>query len=234
MNQKVLSTLLTLLSLAPSFEASAQTSDPCPCRVHNADHLTPIPFEYDLGYRALIVEKLFLTTHEYGRATIFPSSEGESSVAVYSDSRGDEELDTKVAYTKAERNIYNSRSETNPNRSHKPPVNVSRIEASIPKPIALAVSKAWRAMLCQTSSPVSTGEERIVLHATTVEYSLVNKSETLYGESLNRQPGANTDALFALSQLLISYCKAETPKRPAIAEKIERDAKALALSACSK
>ena len=205
----------------------AINNDPCACQGSNPDHLIPVSFDSELEYRALLIQKLFLSTAEYGRAVIMPSaaSEGESSVGVYSS--GGAQPEVRVAYAKAERNIWYAQSESNPNRSHEPPVKVSHIETSIPGSTAVAIRRAWKQMLCQTRPSVRTGNERVVVDATDVEFSLVDREgEALYGRS-PQERGKNTEDLYQLVKLLVSYCEAEPSKRFTMAQKIENDANGL-------
>lgn len=195
-------------------------------RYGDKDHLDPVDFEDGLEYRILLLRKLLPATENYGRVIFMPSSsEGESSVAVYSKYTGDTEVEIIATYTKAEKNLWNANFSADPNRAKEPTIKVNRIDAAIPKSTALAIREAWKQMLYRTRPPGLGGG--FETDATTVEFALIDKmGEARYGV-LPIGRGKHTEALYQLAKLLVSYCQAEGPKQKAIAEEIERRAKAL-------
>lgn len=219
----LVNTIVWLGVITASAVAPPDEDESCACRTRNTDHLVPILFESELAYRTVLVQKLFVSTSEYGRAVVIPSSnEGERSIALYSVKQGETELETHVTYTKADRNIWYAQS-----RNDKTPINIHQVEAPISRTTALAVSRAWKQMLCRTQPRAATNTEKVLVDATAIEFSLVDDNgEALYGKAAD-QPGENTKALYQIATQLMGYCEASPSKRESIAKKIEHDANAL-------
>jgi hypothetical protein len=219
----------SVILIGTAFSAPQNQSDGCPCEMPNPDHLVPVSFDSDLQYKALLIEKLYVSQAEYGRAVIIPSagSEGETCVAVYSSGTENGEPKAHVVYTRANRNIWYLQSESNPKRTSNPVVKVKQTDAAVSESTALAISRAWKQMLCRTRPAIRSGSERAILDATTVQFSLVNRDgEALYGQ-LPQPPTEGTTALYKLTELLIAYCDSDASKRPDLAKKIEDDANTL-------
>jgi len=235
MNRIALILLLIISSLGfakTAAAANAKTSDPCSCVPSASDHLIPVNFDFELEYRALLAQKLFASSADYGRAVIMPSaaSEGESCVAVYLRGNTSGTNETRIAYSKADRNIWYAQSESNPNRSHEGPINVQHVDLPFPQSAALEIAKVWRQMLCRTRPSVTTGKERVIVDVTTVELSLINKEGEAWYGSLPQSRGSSTNALYELARLLIAYCNSEPSKRPSVADQIERSARELSMN----
>lgn len=226
---RVLFSCLLYSALLCAASASPKASALSGCGAHDGDHLVPIVFESDLNYRTVLVNKLFLSTSEYGRALIMPSSDGESSVAVYSSKNGAMKEEAHVSYTQAERNIRNAQSRENSSRDDIEQMKVKQIDVAIPRETAFAVAAAWSKMLCRTALYPVTADDRPIIHATTVEFSLVKLETTvLYGQIDQGHKTQHVEALYKIAELLISYCKAQPDSRPALASEIKIAADGLA------
>lgn len=189
------------------------------------DHLLPISFEVQLPYRAVLTESLFLSTGEYGRAVIRPPFEGESCVAIYSLKRGEAETDIRVAYTKADKNIWYAQMRPIP-PSAKQAIHVKHVEAPIARSTALAIANVWKEMLCRTRPIENTRDGPVEVDSTTIEFSLVKQGQALYGQS-PQQRGKHTNALYELTRSLVAYCEVEEFRRASVAKQIEDRANAL-------
>jgi hypothetical protein len=184
-------------------------------------------------YRRVWSAKLEVTPFDCGRFVSLPAFEPESSVSVYSYQRKDGTTVYRVAYIEAENNIWQA-SDMVRNRKEAMAVKTRRIDADIPESTALLLRKVWSTLLPGDHPTRSTTPRDVIPIDTPIfEWSL----QRLHGPSLRVQANfyvALTKAtdlrkLFAdLSGVtLTAYCKAEPSKRPAIASRIDREAKAL-------
>jgi hypothetical protein len=188
----------------------------------SGDHLIPPEQQLDANYAALVSQKLSATPANYARIVVMPSSaEGETAIAIYSSAKA---IDNQafLTCTKADRNIWYSVSESNPNRDKEPPVQITRTDASLPRSAAVAVSKAVNEMVNQTR-PLDR-EDRIVLDGTAVEFSVEKDAKVAAGLLTPYAQGELTDALRRLVKVLADYCEALPAKRQQMGTQIERAA----------
>jgi len=193
-----------------------------------SDHLIPTASEIDAAYRSLLSEKLFVTPADYARIVVMPSSaSGEVSLAIYSRPVADyHSAHVCLTCTRADRNLWYSVSQSNPNRGKEPPAQVSRTDALLPKSAALAVAEAITHMLNRTE-PVDR-KDRIFLDGTGIEFSVENgKQHPGRGLLTPYAKGKLTDKLRQLVRALMTYCDAAPAERQKIATQIEEQATSL-------
>jgi hypothetical protein len=182
-------------------------------------------------YSQLVESKLGLTAFDSGRAVIYPPFEGEWSVSLYSRSKGNGQRQYFVSCTKAEHNLWQRTGAfRHPEAAYD--VKVTRIDAEIPMRVAKEVKDAWMTMLRgarttgDSSTPETLGGE-YVIGGLQREFSIqVPTGSALHGRLFTTpSSGTKTAALVKLVDMLADYCESESRKRPAIADKIYREAK---------
>lgn len=195
--------------------------------IDRQDYLYPVIFDADLKYRELLNVLLFVTVPDYGRMLTQPSSasEGESAVVVSSEKSGRDPEQAVVTYTQAERNLWDALTYGGSEDAAKQ-IKIARLDASIPKSAAIAVGKAWAAMLHRIKPRKNEGP--VSVDYTEVEFDLLsNAGEALYGQLELVNPGRYTQALYEIGKLLIVYCEAEPERRKALGKQIENNANRL-------
>lgn len=197
------------------------------------DSLDPVNFEANLDYRQLLHTELLPTLANYGRMIVMPSSgEGELSVAIYSDAATADGPNATVTLTKADNNLWYANFSDGKARSQSK-VKVHRVDASLPKPVAIALSKAWLEMLRRVAPPGQDSPR--FFDATEVEFALINgEGEARYGQLPQGKLGKHVEALYNLGKLLIKYCQSEDGERPALARQLESDATSLVCELLAK
>jgi hypothetical protein len=130
------------------------------------DHLTPVR-KVSGDYERRLKEHLFVTDAVHGRMVISPSFSGESSIAVY-ENASEEVLkrhngilhlvpnDQKkfvITVTRAAENLYFTMAGGPPDVKESKKVKIERFDAEIPASLAVAIQRAWVAMLQRTRYP---------------------------------------------------------------------------------
>ncbi len=212
----------TLVLLSSRLIANAQPGATGP-----SDHLIPPSAEIDTAYRSLLSQKLFVTPANYARIVVMPSSAaGERAIALYSETQATGEKNVLLTCTKADKNLWYSTSQSNPNRGNERPVEITRKDAPFPKSTAVAVSQALHEMLARTK-PLER-ESRIVLDGTDVEFEVPTDARTpIRGLLTPYAQGVLTAALQQLTKQLSNYCDAEPAERERVAREIEAEANRL-------
>lgn len=198
----------------------------------DADHLDPVHLEWNQNYRKLALSKLCVTRFDCGRTFTLPAFTPESCVSVYSAAnKGPRKY--FVTYSEPEDSLWQRTDGGNrPRSAHG--LKVQRIDADIPAETAEVLKKVWDRMLGdvrpENGSSSPSGWRMISVDGTDVEFSIERPNTRPFYGTLNVSlppPGKKTKQLISLSNALIDYCKATPQKRPAIAERIDRDAKRL-------
>jgi hypothetical protein len=190
----------------------------------NADHLSPVDRadEKMEKFRALLNLKLGVTGFDCGRVIDSSSLGPEGVLSVWSETKTGrrtyhvtsvEAIDNLWQLTKSMRQPDNARA-----------VATHRMDVEISEAIAEKIKQAWTKML-ETERPASSSEVRYVMDGY-LDFSIQRPgdSSALYGQIRLPAPGPKTEALAKISDALWEYCKAAPADRPAIANKIDREA----------
>jgi hypothetical protein len=181
------------------------------------DYLMPIP--PDCGpYRVLLSEKLELDTGNYtncGRMVYCPAFKGESAVTVCGDYGSEVPIKSRsfhIRVLKANQNIWYSMP------GHSDALNLQNLkiltkDVPIDGNVAIAVQRAWTAMLLKTRYPVKdSGDLR---DGFTAEFSVADpNSGMLYGEIRSPKNGW-TKELVDLGLELVDFCDLKQEQRAA-------------------
>jgi hypothetical protein len=189
------------------------------------DHLVPRNPEIDGALRSVLEEKLFLTPADCALLLIRPAVKGESAVSVYSRGHQDLEETFYVTLTEAERNMDMAMAIAGGEVEQVNKIRVRRCDAQIPKPTAIALRSAWKAMLDQTKKPGIYA--RPTLDREEFEFSIIRPNSKPRYATLPNKAGKNVGALVRLGRQLAGYCNAPATRQRALAKQIERDAKLL-------
>jgi hypothetical protein len=202
---------------------------------NDQDHLQPIGWEDKRNdqYRHLLESKLGVTPFDCGRAIVELPFEGELSVSVYSSSQENRQPRYFVTYVKAEHNLWQRTGMLkHPDAARS--VKAMRHDAEIPDTTAKFVKDVWVRMLKdvrrdpRSSKPYMVGGE-YVIGGLGREFSIQQSHHSRLNGWLFRSPapGTKTEALVKLTDMLIDYSEAFPADRPAIGDKIHREAKSL-------
>lgn len=199
-------------------------------------HLEPL-FHEDTEYQLLVQRKLELTPGECGRVVFRPSFQPEWAVSVHAveedAKRGASHQGFQITLTEAESSLYFSLPSNREGKGKKPrPVRVVRRDVDIPKDLAVAVQRAWAAVLRQTRYPDKwyggcDGEF--------LEFSVfVRGLGVLQGQTWSPQKGLPA-ALMKAGVSLADYCRATETQRQKLLlslqaelQRIEREARSRA------
>lgn len=223
------------LTLTLAWIACSAAAAP-PSRVQNDwDHLEPIDWKdkTDDQYRNVLESKLGVTPFDCGRVIVELPFEGELSVSVYSNSQRNRQPRYFVTYVKAEHNLW-QRTGMLKHADAARSVKAMRQDAEMPKTTAKLVKDVWVRMLKDvrrypsSSQPYMMGGE-YVIGGLGREFSIQQSHHSrLYGRLFRSPaPGTKTEALVKLTDTLVDYCEAAPADRPAIRDKIDREAKRL-------
>lgn len=193
-----------------------------------SDHLTPVDLNEDPRYRALLIEKLSATPFDCGRVIIKPPFRyGEESISIYSQATNGADRRYYVTYISAADSLRDwSDVGQVPERANK--VKISRIDADIPPPIGRLLSEVWTRMLSGRQAPRQLEQATDIFYGDATIAEFLIESDTkgiLYGETMIVPDiGTKTKQFVELSQMLVSYCKAEPAERKAFLARIDRQA----------
>ena len=186
------------------------------------DHLQPVDFDLDIDFRAMVWKKLDLLPSDCGRVVFFPPEAGEYAVCVWRSNKASEPIKYSAHYTKAAKALWWAAGAQKPEDSKDVPVSTTEVE--VPESMAIAIKKAWKAMLHRVRyEPV----DRLYLHPFEVEFEIADP-DPCYGALPFGKLGKHTHALWDISQLLVKYCEADSEHRSSIATDIEHKCNNLA------
>jgi hypothetical protein len=195
------------------------------------DHLVPlVPETGSIGqYRDLMFKHLCITAAQFGRMALeIGFYEPEWVVSVY----GDDEIGTNtteyksyhITVTRSHDSIWTSLPSNNEEHQQKP-IEVSREDVTIDREFAVAVQRAWTAMLLQTRYAERAS---MFTDAPTVWFSVVcrNLFTDLYGEITPPTRGL-TKEMFDIGMALRKFCELPPDQRAAERERLIARLKAL-------
>ncbi len=220
---------LTLVALACGESKQAEVSD-VPWG-KQPDHLVPlVPETGSIGqYRDLMFKHLCITAAQFGRMALeIGFYEPEWVVSVYGeDEVGINTTEYKsyhITVTKARDSIWTSLPSNNEEHQQKP-IEVSRQDIAIDRQLAVAVQRAWTAMLLQTRYPEKAS---MFTDAPTIWFSVEcrNLFTDLYGEITPPTHGL-TKEMFDIGLALRTFCELPPEQRTPEREKLITRLKAL-------
>jgi hypothetical protein len=190
------------------------------------DHLLPVNLRENEKYRAVLTQKLAVTSFDCGRLVIRPAFAPEESLSIYG-LNNDAGHKYFATYLAADTSLWQTTDEGRyPEKAAG--VGVERIDAEIPDRTAEVLKKVWMLMLSGRQAPKrwDHAPEMLFGDATVGEFSIPGSpNKTLYGETpLVPELGSKTKQLVELSDLLVKYCKAKPSQRGGILEQVERQA----------
>lgn len=192
----------------------------CRASPPDEDHLVPLKEAYGSSavYHQVWQRQLLVTPGDVARFVSLPgTSDVETSVSIYRKPGKNNSLpgDYWVAVTQASESLWRAvESKIDPTT-----IRVQRCDAPIPESTAVAVQKAWMAMLTQTrprqTSGISVDSSQEIFSAAKPDGAI------LEGES-SSVPKQNTKALIDIALSFMEYCDAPVAKRAKIMSNIER------------
>jgi hypothetical protein len=213
---------LTLIALACGESKQAEVAD-VPWG-KQPDHLVPLVPETDITgrYRDLMFKHLCITAAQFGRMALeIGFYEPEWVVSVYGqDEVGINTTEYKsyhITVTKARDSIWTSLPSNNEEHQQKP-IEVSRQDVVIDRQLAVAVQRAWTAMLLQTRYAERAS---MFTDAPTVWFSVEcrNLFTELYGEIRPPTHGL-TKEMFDIGVALRKFCELPPDQRAPEREKL--------------
>ena len=209
--------IVLALCVGISLECSASRPD--------EDHLVPLKEAYGSSavYRQVWQRQLLVTPGDVARFVGLPGTgDVETAVSIYRKPGKNNSLpgDYWVAVTQASESLWRAvESKIDPTT-----IRVQRCDAPIPESTAVAVQKAWMAMLTQTrprkASGISVDSSQEIFSAAKPDGAI------LEGES-SSVPKQNTKALIDIALSFMEYCEAPVAKRAQITSNIEKTASKL-------
>jgi hypothetical protein len=197
-----------------------------PLTIHAAssdqDHLVPVKEASGLSavYRKVWERQLLVTPGEIARFVSLPgTSDVETAVSVYRKPGKNKSLpgDYWVTATQASKSLWRAvESKSDPRKTP-----IQRCDAPIPESTALAVHKAWMAMLVQTKPRQASG---ISVDSSQELFSAAKSDGAILEGESSSNPKQNIKALIDIALSFMGYCDAPVGKRPKIANKIEKTA----------
>jgi len=185
------------------------------------DYLQPIDFDLYIDFRAMVWKKLDLIPSDCGRVVVSPPDSavrGEYAICVGKSNNPSEATKYTAQYTRAARALWWGAAATSKPEDFRD-VPVSKIEVEVPELTALAIKKAWSAMLHRVKYEQPRAET-IYIHPRQVEFEIADH-EPCYGALPSGKLGKHTQALWDVSNLLLKYCEADSKERKSIATEIE-------------
>ena len=184
------------------------------------DHLVPVKEAYGLSavYREVWQRQLLITPGEIARFVSLPGTKDvETAVSIYREAGKQNSLpgDYWVAITQASESLWR----VVESKSDPTTIRVQRCDAPIPESTAVAVQKAWMAMLTQTRPREATG---IVVDSSQEIFSTAKPDGTILEGESPTAPKQNTKALIDIALSFMEYCEAPAAKRAQLTNSIAK------------
>ncbi len=190
------------------------------------DYLVPLEKETGSGaaYEKLWRKKLLVTNGELARFVGLPGNVGEeTSVSVYRRANKSDGSEYWITATQASSRLWNLVEAEGTKPPNANAVGVHRCDAPLPESAALAVHRAWIAMLSQLR-PEPKSEQSIAVDSSTEIFAAVDSNGRLIEGQFSREPGENSKALLHVALSLMEYCGTPSFQRADKAREIEKAA----------
>lgn len=162
-------------------------------------------------YDDILERRLFITPADCGRIVI----DGQTAVSIYHNLHDNKAV---VTLTTASDSLYND------DVGQLAKTKVTQIDAAIPSDLALAIRDVWNCVLRQQTPNINGSiPKHVVLDGMTAVLSLkLPNGSKLEGQMPigSQYWGPQLRDLWALSETLVKYCKAEPAKRQSILAKL--------------
>jgi hypothetical protein len=174
-------------------------------------------------YREVWQRQLLVTPGEIARFVSLPgTNDVETAVSIYRESGKNNSLpgDYWVAVTQATESLWRAvESKIDPTT-----IRVQRCDAPIPESTAVAVQKAWIAMLTQARPRKATG---IVVDSSQEIFSTAKPDGAILEGESSSAPKQSTKALIDIALSFMEYCEAPAAKRTQLTNSIAKTASKL-------
>lgn len=175
-------------------------------------------------YRNLLKEKLLTSPGNFGAMILMPTGHGEWAVAASAVKQGKSKSSAfRLALTSSTANLYDSKLGMDRKNMDVP---IRKVRVKIDKKFALAIRRAWRAILSKDPPPQSEEEFAMVLDEFTADFSVKmpdGKVVTRRTSSPQAPPAAEIVTLgYDLRDYCLSPFDQRKRKRHAIIEKLDR------------
>jgi hypothetical protein len=185
------------------------------------DHLVPLKEAYGLSavYHQVWERQLLVTPGNVARFVSLPGTgDVETAISIYRKSGENGSLrgsDYWVTVTQASESLWRAvESKTDPTT-----IRVQRCDTPISESTAVAVHKAWMAMLAQTKAQQKSG---ISVDSSQEIFSAAKPDGAILEAESPLTPKQNTKALIDIALSFMEYCDAPVAKRAQITSKIEK------------
>lgn len=175
-------------------------------------------------YRNLLKEKLLTSQGNFGAMILMPTGRGEWAVSASAVKRGQSKSSVfRLSLTLATANLYESKLGTDRKDIDVP---IREIPVIIDKEFALAIRRAWRAILSKDPFPQSDDEFAMVLDGYSADFSVkMPDGRVVTRRTLSPQASPAAD-IVTLGYELRDYCESTVDqrkrKRHDIVEKLDR------------
>lgn len=190
------------------------------------DHLVPNNGIIEPSYEKLLHRKLYLTSADYIRITVLPStgSLGETAYSLHSARSGANQA--TLTYTHAQYNLWAEASDSNGTLTKEPRAKVRRMDVPFPKSLAIAISQAISQLIEERRDWTGTGP--ILVDATDFLFANESGGRQQQAVLMAGSTGRIPKTLIRLLEALDRYCKADDRNRSGLLPEIEVETKRLA------